>query len=628
MYIKKSPKTTKRWWADRRVSRRKVMASMGGAGLGAVAIGIVGCGDDDDDAPAAAQAPAAQTPAAQTPAAQAPAEQMPDEQMPTEQMPDEAPAPAPEPAADVERDLIVAQATLWTTLDQELASVNESQEASVNEHAQLMRYAIKPTVFDGDYLQQSVAGQRDDFQMMLAEDWDRSDDRTTYTFKLREGVASPWGNELTADDVVYTQDRKFHLNLIGAFVQDFALGLYRNRDDFDIDSQVQRIDDYTVQFRLPQPFTTFEHAIANNHGGSVVDSRRLIENSTEADPWAAEWAVNNAHGHGPYYVESFTQGQEALWLRNENWVGGNPNRPERMIWRVVPETSTRLSLVKRGDVHIARQMLAREQVDAAASEGIFVPDAFTDLSLWATMNFGVQPFDDVRVRQAFLQTIPYDEVINTVYQGRARRQFGMVWDPIPGSRPDLFEPYVKTDIDSARALLEEAGLGDGFSFEMGFELAFPDQEEAVILMRESAAQAGIDMQLKGLTPSESNENRSIGDEGLPGFMTRDYAIVQTIPYYLGLFFTPDSILNWAGWHKGRAQSAEFWQALEAGVNVGDDLSEEAFAHFADAQRIVAEDAPMAWMCWTDPSWIWRDNLGGYYHRTDNQIDYGEVFFTS
>ena len=613
MYIKKSPKTTKRWWADRRVSRRKVMASMGGAGLGAVALGVVGCGDDDDGA--VSQTPTDQTPTDQTPTDQTPADQTPADQTPTDQTPtDQTPV-------DPERDLVVAQASLWTTLDQELASVNESQEATVNEHAQMMRYAIEPTKFEGDYLQQNVGGTREDFQLMLAEDWTVSDDRQTYTFKLKEGVMSPWGNELTADDVIYTQKRKLELALIGGFVQNFAL------DIFDED-QFSRIDEYTVEFRLNRPFDTFAHGIANNHGGSVVDSQRLMDNATEDDPWAAEWAINNSHGHGPYYTESFTQGNQALWLRNDNWVGGNPNRPERMIWRVVPETSTRLSLVKRGDVHIARQMLAREQVDAAAGEGIFVPDAFTDLSIWATMNFGVQPFDDVRVRQAFLNTIPYDEVINTVYQGRARRQFGMVWDPIPGSRPDLFEGTVQTDIDKARALMAEAGLEDGFSFEMGYELAFPDQEETVLLMREAAAEAGIDMQLKGLTPSESNENRSIGDEGLPGFMTRDYAIVQTIPYYLGLFFTPDSILNWAGWDKDRAQSAEFFEALQAGVNVGNDLSEEAFAHYADAQRFVAEDNPMAWIAWTDPSWIFRDNVAGYYHRTDNQLDYGEMFFTS
>ena len=611
MYTKKSPKTTKRWWADRRVSRRKVMASMGGAGLGAVALGVVGCGDDDDDSGAASQTPASQTAAAQTPAEQTAAAQTAAEQT----------AAAQTPADDPERDLIVAQASLWTTLDQEIASVNESQEASVNEHAQMMRYAIAPTQFEGDYMQQQVDGTRDSFQMMLAEDWTKSDDGLTYTFKLKEGVASPWGNELTADDVIYTQKRKMELKLIGGFLQNFAMDVFE-------EDQFSRIDEYTVEFRLNRPFQTFEHGIANNHGGSVADSQRLIDNSTEDDPWAAEWATNNAHGHGPYYVDSFTQGDQATWLRNDNWVGGNPNMPERMIWRVVPETSTRLSLVKRGDVHIARQMLAREQIDAAAGEGIFVPDAFTDLSIWATMNFGVQPFDDVRVRQAFLNTIPYDEVINTVYQGRARRQYGMVWDPIPGARPDLFEGTVQTDIDKARALLAEAGLEDGFSFEMGFELAFPDQEEAVILMRESAAEAGIDMQLKGLTPSESNENRSVGDEGLPGFMTRDYAIVQTIPYYLGLFFTPDSILNWAGWHKGRGQSAEFFESLQAGVDVGDDLSAAAHAHYADAQQAVADDNPMAWMAWTDPSWIFRDNVGGYYHRTDNQLDYGEMFFTS
>ena len=108
----------------------------------------------------------------------------------------------------MERDLVVAQASLWTTLDQEIASVNESQEASVNEHAQMMRYAIEPTQFEGDYMQQRVDGTRESFQLMLAEDWTKSDDGLTYTFKLKEGIASPWGNELTADDVIYTQTRK------------------------------------------------------------------------------------------------------------------------------------------------------------------------------------------------------------------------------------------------------------------------------------------------------------------------------------------------------------------------------------------------------------------------------------
>ena len=230
-------------------------------------------------------------------------------------------------------------------------------------------------------------------------------------------------------------------------------------------------------------------------------------------------------------MTKFEQGKEAIWEPNPGYYffqkDGMPNY-KRMIWRQIPESATRLSLVQRGDVHIAKQMLVREQEEAERGEGIQVPNMKTNFVVFGPLNVGFVPFDDKRVRHAFLYTIPYQEIINTVYKGRAERAFGVVWELVPGYFPNPYEKFV-LDIDKAKALMAEAGLPDGFEFDFGYSLATPDMEEASILMRDSAAQAGIRMNLKGLTPSEMNDVHNAGAKGFP-HIVRDFAIAQTANY--------------------------------------------------------------------------------------------------
>lgn len=576
----------------RRISRRQLLKGAGAAGLGVTALIIAGC-EGEEEKPAATATP---TPGAET----------------------ETPTGTPSAAGD----LIVAQASLWATLDQEFSVEHETQEAQVNQGARLIRYKYIDDPETG-FQRQDVSGTPEGMELELAESFEISDDRKTYTFKLRRDIVSPAGNPFTADDVMYTIERKLGVNAIGAFViGPLAMHI------FSID-QVTRVDDYTVKFQPaggpgqePRPFFTFLSGIANAHGGTIVDSKLLKANATADDPWALEFAKNNTHGFGAYSVESFTAGQEAVWVANENYAHGPP-AIKRMVWRVVPESATRLSLVQRGDVHIAKQMLSREQESVEGQAGITIPKAFTNLSVFLVLNLGHPPFDITKVRQAFLYTVPYDEIIQTVYRGRARRQFGMVWDPVPGAHPEYWEKYV-TNIDKAKQLLAEAGLPDGFSIDWGYSLATPDMEEVSILMRDSAAQAGIRLNLQGLTPSALNE-QNVSEEGQPRVI-RDFAIVQTVYYNLSLFFAPNQPINWAGYDRGRAQSDAFWAEMQAGDAIGDDLSPEAMAHWDKAQQILAEDSPFGWVCWVDPAWIFRSEVKGYAHRTDNLLDYGRMYF--
>ena len=611
--------TYKPWLNRSKLSRRRMMVMTGTAGLGAAGLALVGCGDDDDEAISQAI-----TQVIEEQAEQAQAQVTEEEQVAqVEQAAEEMGQAAEEAGVDIERDLIVAQNNLFVSQDQDFSNIHETQEANVAINNVLIRNPIieKQTAGGRSYFSQDSTGP---WEPMLATDFTLSEDGLVYEFTLREGAISYNGNELTADDVVYTYAAKVVSGGIGQFVSDFAL-------EIKTAEQVVRVDDRTVQFHLSRPYPTFVQGISNHHAGAILDSTVRLEHATEDDPFSTEWATTNSNGFGAYKIESFIQGEQAVFVANENYVRGsgvNPPAIKKMIWRVVPESANRLALVRRGDVHIAKQMLAREQLDAETEEGIAIPFAEGNLSFWISTNLDKEQWNDTRSRQAFTYALPYDEVIDTVYRGKARREFGMVPDDIPGSAPQHWEKYVQ-NFDIARELLAQAGVPDGFSSDLAFELNFPDSEENAILIRNAVANVGIDLNLVGLTPAASTENRVTREKRQPAFLTRDYAIVKAIPYYLHLFFlSEESIINWSAYFPGRANYDEFEAALQAGIGVGDDLAQETLDHYGEAQRVLADDSPMQWMAWTDPQYIWRDNLSGFYGRSDNLIDYGEVAFTA
>ena len=606
----------KSWWGDKRVDRRRLLATGGMASVGIIGLAIVGCGDDDEKeaAPAAAETPAAETPAEEAPAAEVPAEEAP-----------AAPAPAEEaPAEAAPEDLIVAQAAMPVTFETNFGVEHETQEGYQTMASNLVRQRYIPDAFGSGYDRQDISGAAETFEPELSTEWSVSDDGLTYTFKLRDGLSSFAGNPFTAEDVLYTWQRNFDIPGINAFLGVFAMAM----EDLD-PNRWQAPDENTITATLQYPNETFMHNLGTVAHAQVIDSALVKSKATEEDPWGIDFTSNNSSGFGAFGLTSFEQGKEAIWEPNPgyHWFQQN-GMPQfkRMIWRSIPESATRLSLVQRGDVHIAKQMLVREQEEAEKDEGIQVPNMKTNFIVFGPLNIGTVPFDDKRVRQAFLYTIPYTEIINTVYKGRAERAFGVVWDLIPGYDGSAYERYV-LDIDKAKALLAEAGLPDGFEFQFGYSLVTPDMEEAAILMRDSAAQAGIQMNLKGLTPSEMNDEHNSSGTGNP-HIVRDFAVVQTVPYNLRLFATPNTPIDWAGWGtQGSSEWQEFAAAIQRGQAAGDDDSPEALAAWSEAQAIYAEESPYFWAVHVAPAVIMRSNISGFAWRTQATMDYHRLRFT-
>ena len=128
----------KTWWGTKRVDRRRLIASGGMASLGLVMLSIVGCGDDDDEAPAAEATP---------------------------------------------EDLIVAQAAMPVTFEHNFSVEHETQEAQQTQGSNLVNQVYIPDPFGSGYDRQDISGAAETFEGELAESWSLSDDGLTVTFK-------------------------------------------------------------------------------------------------------------------------------------------------------------------------------------------------------------------------------------------------------------------------------------------------------------------------------------------------------------------------------------------------------------------------------------------------------------
>src|SRR2546430_10675683 len=164
-------------------------------------------------------------------------------------------------------------------------------EAAVNVYEGLTRFGVR----GGDGKRELDPGK---IEPHFAEKWTVSQDGKTYIFKLRPGVKSPFGNELSAADVVWTYEKSIGQKRTGLFMKNVA------RID-----KVEAVSKDEVRFVLTDPNRIFLSALTL-HLPALFDSTEAKKHATADDPYAMKWLALNTAGYGPYHVQSVQQGQQ------------------------------------------------------------------------------------------------------------------------------------------------------------------------------------------------------------------------------------------------------------------------------------------------------------------------------
>jgi len=343
------------------------------------------------------------------------------------------------------------------------------------------------------------------FQGRLAESWEFDKDSLTWTINLRRGVKGCNGATFDADDVIYTLARAksisgtapvgYFLANVGS-VDKFTPALFGARaaankaieegkeppspDPRELGDEVTKVDQYTLKIRQEAANGLFlpVFAIFALH---IYDKETMEANATEDDPWSHNYANSvNAPGFGPWCVAEWQKEETIILEANKDYYRGAPHY-ERVIWKKVPESSNRLTILRTGQADFVDSLSPREFDSLKNVKGIKVDGGYLNSTVMMSLNWGRPPFDNVKVRKAIAHAIPYDQLIDKVYFGSARKWDGL----IPPEYPGYHKPSVTYDYNPAKAkqLLAEAGYPDGKGLEQfaeEFKLAFVAERESIV----------------------------------------------------------------------------------------------------------------------------------------------------
>lgn len=411
------------------------------------------------------------------------------------------------------------------------------------------------------------------------------------TWKIRPGVESFYGNELTADDVIWGVKRSAANKALGDFFN-------ANAGAPDPD-QWSAVDDHTVRITSDKPMPAVCTFPAHYFFAfKFIDSTEAKKHATEADPWANKWLATQDASFGPYHVTRWQADKEVVMEVNPNYYGEAPAIKE-IIWRVVPDVSARVALLQSGDVDVAEGLGPEEVASLDGDPNVQIASLRNSLQLFIEMNNQQAPFDDKRVRQAMNFAVPREQIVESVYNGLAT--------PWEGVNSSIYPGFVDLDnyefnVDKARELLREAGQADGFALELAYSAGDPAQEQIGVILRDTLAELNIDLTLQKLPPAALADLVQSGNA--------EFAMWVDAPFHpepsfaLSLWFQSDSCCNWQNYSNPEVDR----QLAECGAVV--DIQERLDCH-EPIQELISEDAPQVWVVQPDFSIGLSDRVAGW-----------------
>ena len=281
----------------------------------------------------------------------------------------------------------------------------------------------------------------------IAERWEQNEDATSFILHLKKGVTFSDGTPLDAAAVVanldiwYAGRKSEGINPIGLFPKTYK--------------SAEAIDASTVKVSFKAPTLGFIPTLG--YHGSI-----LISPKTLAQPASQQADLGKTSGSGPYVVESWKEGDFVKLVKRKDYNWGpaavghtGPAFLESITYKIVSEPSLRVAAVQSGQADVAYNASPQELKSLKqAGFTIATPRYLGFVNGWA-INTRLEPYNDVKVRQALQASINRKEIIDTVYTPEWKLATSFIQSNVPGATDQ--SALLAYNPDKARKLLDEAG---------------------------------------------------------------------------------------------------------------------------------------------------------------------------
>jgi len=276
----------------------------------------------------------------------------------------------------------------------------------------------------------------------IAERWDVSDDRTTYTFYLRKEVKFQDGRPVTAQDFKYSIERAANPATLSPTADTYLGDIVGVKDKLNRKaaevSGVQVVDDYTLKITIDAPKSYFL-AKLTFPAAYVVDKNNV-------ERGGRTW-TDKPNGTGPFKLQEYVRSQRLILAKNENYYGAV--KPKLDEVQFILSGGSAMTMYENGDldsVYVTINDIERVQDPNSPlnKELTIGPSLATEFVVFNTKK---PPFDDPKVRLAFAYAIDRQKVIDVVY----RKMYSVANTILPPGMPGYAEPANPITYDPAKA---------------------------------------------------------------------------------------------------------------------------------------------------------------------------------
>lgn len=348
----------------------------------------------------------------------------------------------------------------------------------------------------------------------LAETWEISQDGLRYTFHLRKDVAFHTTDYFTptrtfnADDVINSFQREWDKNHPYHEVNGSSYILFNSLGFPELLKEINRIDDYTVEFVLTKPDASF---LANLTYTVIASKEYADQMLKEGRPRDFD---DKPIGTGPFLFVDYQKNTTIRYKAHENyWRGRTPL--DHLIFSITPEASTRFAKLRRGECHVMSYPNPTDLIEASQLSHIQVLET-TSLNVgYLAFNTLKAPFDNPKVRQALNYATNKQAIIDSVFHGGAIPAKGPIspqmWS-YDATIPDY--PY---DPERAKQMLKEEGITEEQVELWTFPIARPynpNARKTAELIQADWQNVGIKVNIVNFEWSEYLERSLTGEHSL------------------------------------------------------------------------------------------------------------------
>lgn len=433
----------------------------------------------------------------------------------------------------------------------------------------------------------------------IAERWEVSEDRKTYTFYLRKEVKFHDGRPVTAQDFKYSIERVANPATRSPTAENYLgdiVGVKEklNRKASEV-SGVQVVDDYTLKITIDAPKSYFL--------AKLTFPTAYVVDKNNVERGGRTW-TDKPNGTGPFKLKEYVRAQRIILAKNENYYGEIKPKVDEVHF--ILSGGSAMTMYENGDLESVYVTIADiERVsdpNSPLNKQLYVGPALT--TGFIVFNTRKPPFDDPKVRQAFAYAIDRQKVVDVVY-----RKMPIVAKTIlPPGMPGYSEPDKPITYDPAKAkqLLAEskyAGKLPSITWTtIGGGGSAAQSVQVIVGMLKENLGAQISIQ----QTDDASFFNTIDDPATNPYQMfdvgwqADYVDPQN---FLDILFRSTSMQNWASYSNPEVDKLLDQAAVESN-------NEVRFKLYHQVEQMILEDAPVIPLSHSREYWLTKPYVKG------------------